>query len=332
MSYSPSLVAEASKQLDLMRKKRQQDSDTAQEQAYAKDPKIREIDGLLRGTMSKIMGCSLRPDPSIRIEDLKKENLSLQQERGERLLALGISPKVLGQLYLCDHCQDSGWIGKTMCSCLRKHCIQAQLEELGPLLRGNQHHFAQFDLNYYSRDPWAGAPTSPYENMVLIHQIAYNYAENFGKSNFRNLFFYGAIGLGKTFLSACIARAVAEQGFSVSYGTANAITQNYDTKQFLKKDAEEYARATLELNNCLQSDLLILDDLGTENGSPAKDSGLYELINSRLLRNQCSIISTNLAMEELNKRYSPQIMSRIDGEYTSCSFFGEDVRKLKKER
>ena len=87
-----------------------------------------------------------------------------------------------------------------------------------------------------------------------------------------------------------------------------------------------------DVDRVLDCDLLILDDLGTEMTTPFVQSALYTIVNTRVTDRRASILSTNLDLKELARRYSPQIVSRLEGEYQVLPFFGEDIRRLKKER
>ena len=86
------------------------------------------------------------------------------------------------------------------------------------------------------------------------------------------------------------------------------------------------------MERVLNCDLLILDDLGSEMTTAFVHSALYQIVNTRLMERRSTIISTNLTPGELARRYTPQIASRIEGEYTLLPFAGEDIRRLKKER
>jgi len=161
--------------------------------------------------------------------------------------------------------------------------------------------------------------------MERTYQNCRKYAHSFSEKS-GNLLFSGDTGLGKTFLSACIARAVADGGHSVVYESAGHLFGKLERARFGgaeddRRDAEKYTAC----------DLLIVDDLGTEMGGQFVTSALYTLINDRILAGRPTIISTNLTVDELSKRYSPQIASRLRGSYTRVSFVGEDIR-LKKAR
>ena len=144
-----------------------------------------------------------------------------------------------------------------------------------------------------------------------------------------NLLFQGGTGLGKTYLSACIARVIAARGFSVCYDTAAAALDNYERAKF-SRDTPDGEAAAVKIRRMESCDLMILDDLGTEMPTPMGQSALYTLVNSRLVNGKKTIISTNLTDEELNKRYTPQIASRILGEFQCLPFVGTDIRRMKR--
>ena len=141
-----------------------------------------------------------------------------------------------------------------------------------------------------------------------------------------NLLFSGDTGLGKTFLSACIARSVAEQGFSVVYDTAGKLFSDFETAKFYAEgeDREDLTR------KYLSCDLLIMDDLGTEMVTQFTQTALYQVVNSRLMSGKATVISTNLTSHELEGKYLPQITSRLLGSYELLLFLGSDIRRMKK--
>ena len=218
-----------------------------------------------------------------------------------------------------------------MCDCLKQLCAQEQIAQLSRLLPLGEQSFDTFSLDYYSPLPWPGEALSPRENMEFIYEVCLNYAQKFGKFYFRNLFLTGAPGLGKTFLSACIARSVSENGFSVVYDTAVSIFTRFEEQKFSRDrlDAEEARDETRRYLNC---DLLILDDLGSELTTPFVQSALYTLVNDRLMSERRTVISSNLSMDEVRRRYTPQTASRLEGEYRVLPFYGEDIRLLRKQR
>jgi len=165
--------------------------------------------------------------------------------------------------------------------------------------------------------------------MEMNYDICWKYAIGFGAES-GNLFLIGEPGLGKTFLSTCIAKVVSENGHAVVYDTAQNLFARFEVEKFGRSDDPEATQT--DINRYLSCDLLILDDLGTEMTTSFVVSTLYTLINTRLLRKKPTIISANYSLEALASKYSPQIMSRLEGEYEVLTFFGRDIRKLKKEQ
>ena len=187
--------------------------------------------------------------------------------------------------------------------------------------------FETFSLDWYSSVPDSRVGASPRENMEYNRDVCVDYAYDFNPRS-GNLLLTGQPGLGKTFLSACIARVVSEKGYSVVYDTAGHVFERFEARKFSR---EEDDRAAEDVERILQCDLLILDDLGTEMTTAFVQSALYEIVNTRLLSGKSTIINTNLGVTELNQRYLQQVSSRIEGEYQVLIFFGEDIRRKKRE-
>ena len=333
MSYDPNVLRRATQRLEDERRVRRDRTERLRAQAYAQQPRLLQLDRQLQGTMSRLVAAALRrgEDPAQAVRALREENLDLQRERAVLLGALGLPEDALDDKPACPLCGDTGWRGAKMCACLKKLCAQEQIAELSKLLDLGEQSFDTFRIDYYSQTPWPGRGASPRENMELVYEVCLNYAQKFGRFYFKNLFLSGPPGLGKTFLSACIARAVSEEGFSVVYDTAGNIFAQFETRKF-QRDSDDGREARDETRRYLNCDLLILDDLGSELTTQFTQSALYELLNSRLVAGRHTVISSNLSIEEAARRYSPQIASRLEGEYHVLHFFGDDIRLLKKNR
>ena len=189
--------------------------------------------------------------------------------------------------------------------------------------------FETFSLDWYSPEILPGLGISARKNMERNYQECKQYAESFAAPGSGNLLLTGPPGLGKTFLSAAIAREVSGDGWSVVYDTATHIFQRFEDRKFGREEGEE---AEGDVTRVLTCDLLILDDLGTEMTTAFVQSALYQIINSRLMERRPTILSTNLKVAELGGRYGAQTASRIEGEYQILTFFGQDIRVLRKER
>lgn len=333
MSFDPNVLHRAAKRLAQRRAQREANQDALRAEIHQKLPRTAQIDQQLRRTIAGIIAASLREgdDPAPAIAQVRNRNQNLQAERAQILREAGYSPDALDDRPICPKCNDTGWIGTQMCSCLRALCAEEQIKELSKLLDLGEQSFDSFSLDYYSDQPWPGETESPRERMEFIRDICYGYASRFPKFAYQNLFLTGAPGLGKTFLSACIARMVAEKGFSVVYDTAVNIFSKFEDQKF-SKDEEGIRDARDETRRYLGCDLLILDDLGSEMTTPFVQSALYTLVNSRLVAGRRTVISSNLSMDGVRRRYSAQTASRLEGEYHVLPFFGADIRLLKKEK
>ena len=327
MSYSPNVLRRAQARLTRRREERQARQEEQRRQVYARLPRVAEIDGLLRRTMAQVIAAALREggDPAAQVADIRRKNQALQAEQAQLLTGHGFPADALDDKPLCAKCGDSGWVGSDMCDCLKVLCAQEQIKELSQLLDLGEQSFDTFDLGFYSPEVWPAWGRSPRENMEKVLKICRDYAQNFGRYYFNNLFLSGSTGLGKTFLSACIARTVSENGFSVVYDTAGEVFARFEAQKF-SRDEEDAREARDDTRRYLRCDLLILDDLGSELTTPFVQSALYQLVNSRLTAEKRTVISSNLTMDDVRLRYTPQIASRLEGEFRVLPFFGEDIR------
>ncbi len=330
MAYDGKILRRAVQRFEEDRKDRQDRFQARRESVFRRQPRLREIDGELRATVSRLISTALRrgTDPRPAVEALKRQNLGLQEERRLLLEQLGLPADCLEETPACPLCGDTGWREGRMCRCLRAYCAREQQKELSRMLDLGNQSFETFSLAWYSE---AGSPElgiSPRENMDWIYRTCRRYAAGFGPGS-GSLLLTGDPGLGKTFLSAAVAREVSGDGWSVVYDTAVHIFDRFEARKFGREAGEEIEA---DVERVLDCDLLILDDLGTEMTTPFVQSALYSIVNGRILGRRATILSTNLKLDELARRYTAQTVSRIEGEYQILPFFGEDIRKLKKER
>ena len=293
-----------------------------QEKIYSRIPEIERIDTRLRTQMAELVGLTLRGGAELNaaIKALEAESLALQEKKAELLVERGYEMDYLDDIFSCKTCRDTGYFGGKMCSCLKAMYNAEVTRELGTLLKNSDECFEKFDLSLYG---------DARESMEIVYNTCREYANSFSERSM-NLMFQGGTGLGKTFLSACIARVVAGNGHSVCYDTASSALEAFETKKF-SRDAQTAENAAVKVERMLDCELMILDDLGTEMPTPMSVSALYTLINTRLVNGRKTVISTNLTDAELSKRYNPQICSRLEGEFTKLPFFGSDIRLTKKE-
>ena len=323
MGYSKEVLQRARTRLEQAKAERDSENQRNLAVAYAREPRLKEIDLELRRTMILTAQAvfSQAGDVKAAMEQVKEKNLALQQERAE-LISACFEEGFLDDTPICAHCGGAGYVGSRMCECLAELCRQEQKKEL-TVLSGSREAFSQFRLDYYSANFDARYGSSPREIMEKNLNACRTYAATFCESS-GNLLFVGSTGVGKTFLAVSIARTVAERGYSVCYETASQLFSKLEKARFTsdeeaRKEAEKYAGV----------DLLIIDDLGTEMPGQFVTSALYSLLNDRLLASKPMVITTNLNVEEAKRRYSPQIASRLYGSFLRYTFVGEDIRVLK---
>lgn len=324
MAYSEEILRRARRRLEQAKAERERENESHRTLAYARYPRLAEIDRELRLTMTNLMANALRhgEDPSQAIAEIRERNLELQREREWILEAGDFEEGFLDDTPVCVKCGGSGYSGSQMCSCLKELCRQEQKKELTSLLHSGRDSFDAFRTDVYPDTFSAELGTSPKKLMQSNFNICRKYAQNFSADS-GSLLFSGATGLGKTFLSACIARQVADRGYSVVYETAGKLFSDFEAEKF-SASAEETRGMTKKYIEC---DLLIIDDLGTEMTTQFTVSALYTVINTRMMANRSTIISTNLPDSEIERRYSPQIASRILGNFRLIQFAGDDLRR-----
>ena len=329
MSYDGKIMRRALQRYDEDKQRRAAMYEQRREQLYARIPRLKEIEKQLSGTLSLIIASALRrgtdPLPAIRV--IRDENLDLQRERAELLVAYGYEADYLDEQPNCPLCRDTGYRGSDVCRCLQEYYAREQIAELSQLLHMGEETFDTFRFDWYSTDR-GSRNRSPHEVAERNFDTCSDYARHFSQRS-GNLLLFGPPGLGKTFLSTCIARVVSENGHSVVYDTASHLFQRFEAAKF-HRDDEDISEE--DVQRYLGCDLLIIDDLGTEMLTAFVQSTLYQLLNSRLRTGKKTIINTNLKLEELEQRYGSPVRSRIEGEFDLLPFIGEDIRVQKKNR
>ena len=319
MAYSRAIVQRAEARLQSEKEQNERSSRARIAATYEKEPRLGEIERELRRTAAHVLAATFRRqgDPVAAMQQLKKENLALQQERDWILQAEGLEPDDLTVQPICPTCGGTGYVGAVMCECLKELCRQEQKKELTNQFGAES--FEKFRLDLYPEQYDNQLKRSPREVMNRTYHDTLSYAQNFTCTS-PSLLFVGATGLGKTYLSACIARTVADRGFSVSYAPVGQLMAAFENEKFRPQPDTS---CTEEYFSC---DLLIIDDLGTEMTTQFTISALYQILNTRLMGAKPTIVSTNLPLGDLSARYSEQIASRLLGAYRLYKFYGDDIR------
>ena len=332
MAQDAKIMAAALRRYQADREARRKEREERVRAVFRRLPRLEIIDRELQSTAARIVlaAFSEAGDPDRAMAELERANLELQRERAELLVGAGYPYDYVDEKPACPICQDAGFLPDGVpCRCLMAYYAREQNKRLSRLLDLGSQSFDTFSFDWYSDQVWDQYGRSPLENMEMIREICGNYAHTFGPRS-GSLPFTGAPGLGKTFLSACIAREVSDHGFSVVYDTASHVFQQFEREKFGRESAYE-EDPDREINRCLGCDLLIMDDLGTELLTAFVQSAFYRIVNERLLARRKTVLSTNLPLEELGRRYGEAVLSRLSGEYQLLRFFGDDIRLLKRD-
>lgn len=248
---------------------------------------------------------------------IRKSITDLRVMKAELLVSHGFSPDYLDLHYRCTKCKDTGFIVTKKCSCFNQKLVNLYYKDsrLSDVLK--YENFSNFDLSLFKSYIIGKEKYSPRKNMETIRAKSIAYADNFKFSN-ENILFYGTSGTGKTFLTHCIARELLEKGFLVVYRTAEELISDLRSIRYSNEPSLEDL-----IYNC---DLLVIDDLGSENINDFSKIELFNLINKKLLIKKKMLISTNLTLEQLLQTYSERITSRLLGNFDISKFYGEDIR------
>ncbi len=282
---------------------------------YGEIPELRELDIELAKTAAKVMAASTAGgDVKASIEELRRENEEIRKKRGELLLANGYPADYTDIKHNCEKCNDSGYIGINMCSCMKKVLAEAMLEASGIGSLAKKQSFENFSFDYYKGDDRV--------NIERAYKMLYDFAEDFDGEGSDSWLLLGGTGLGKTHLSTAVAVKVIEKGYDVVYETMQTMMDDFAENQFRGASLDS-------VDKYYEADLLIIDDMGSELTNQFTVSVLYNLVNQRLNKNKATVISTNLTQKELRERYADRITSRLFGMYRPLLFGGVDIRRQK---
>ena len=295
------------------------------EEAYRKAPRLREID-------SEIASASVRQAYKLMDGDdnaLAALRLAIEdykEERAALLSTLGYPLDYFEPIYTCPDCHDTGYIDGQKCHCFKQAIINTVYSQSNIREILSRENFSTLSFDYYSdeqKNPATGLSALATAKLAVTN--CHEFIDNF-ENKPKNIFFYGNTGVGKTFLSHCIAKELMDSAYSVIYFTAAGLFDILAENTFGKrqdKDSDVFEH----IYDC---DLLIIDDLGTELPNSFTVSQLFICLNERILRQKSTIISTNLALEDIKSIYSERTFSRISSNYTILRITGDDIRIQKK--
>lgn len=325
------------KKRDIKRQRKIDEAIIKKKKIYKDYPELEEIEkeiNMLALNITRSIVASDEITKQIEKENMKIKLDKLEEKRHKILKKIGITEKDLEPNFDCKVCNDTGMVTKdnitSYCNCFNQEVLNYTYRQSN-ILKLDDENFKTFDNCYYSSKPNKekyGIEKSPLENIGIIKNIAIEFCKNIKSENQKNLLFTGNTGLGKTFISNCIAKELIDKGLNVVYQTSPILMDQIIDYKFSYDKTESQKE---KYNKIFNVDLLIIDDLGTETMNNNKFTELFNIINTRLLNNKKMVISTNLSLNDLYNRYDERILSRLIGNFTICKFIGEDIRLKKKK-
>lgn len=292
--------------------------DARRKEISEKHPEISQLDSLIQKKSLGLSMSILKGLTEEELKDIQSEITELRFKKCEALVSKGYSSDYLNLHYRCSKCKDTGYIGVSKCSCYKSKLVKLYYKdsELEETLRVN--NFNNLDLSLFSNQKITEDKFTPRRNIEnIIEYLKGNFIPNFETTN-DNILFYGNSGTGKTFLSCCVAKELLDRGYLVVYRTIDELIRNLREVRFEKNTELE--------NLLLNCDLLIIDDLGSEQVTDFSTTEFFNLLNKKLLRKKKLLISTNLTLLGISKLYTERISSRLIGNFNLHKFYSEDIR------
>lgn len=288
-------------------------------EVYERFPEIKQLDEQI-SQLAEDYADSFTKTGGMTFTEYKKKLEDLRMEKEALLKCFRISPETLQLQYRCPDCQDTGYIENEKCHCFRQRIIDEMYQQSNLREILEVENFSTLSYQYYDSENM--------EKMAIAIETCKKFTENFDKT-FDNILLCGTVGIGKTFLSNCIAKEILDQGHSVLYLSAFQLFDLMAKHSFSGSTGKEDSLAK-QYPHIFDSDLLIIDDLGTELMNSFTVAGFFLVINERILRKKSTLISTNLSPEEILSTYTDRTASRIISNYTMLKLSGSDIRLKKK--
>ena len=328
MSLSNSQYDELMRLYSRRQAENNRDLNERREAAYERIPLLRDMDQKMASFAVRSASMKLDGDEE-GAASLRAKMRQISNRRKELLLSAGFPEDTLSMRYHCPCCQDTGYVSGQKCRCFKQAAVDLFYTQSGLKQILQVENFDTLRLDYYPDDavhPSTGLTAQ--QNMQQIVRLCQTFVRDFDSAG-GNLLIHGGVGLGKTFLTHCIARDLIETAHSVMYFSAFDLFEALAKETFSSRSSDDADPVSDYLFDC---DLLIIDDLGTEMTNSFVTSRLFWILNERAARQKSTIISTNLPIAALTDTYSERVFSRIMSDFTLLGLYGDDIRLQKKLR
>lgn len=334
MPFEASYMKEIMQEYEQIRFRNKQLLNTRIDEVRNQVPRIAEIDDRIRDINIDAALSALQNEP-VDKEQLTVQTNALIENKYQALVQAGYPSDYLSPIYNCEKCKDTGYMNHEPCECLKQKIVERQYKNSNLGQNLSKENFNTFRFDYYSNQPDGIHELTPRANMENIYHSLQKYVSGIDayiegdNSQKGNILFQGNTGVGKTFLSNCVAKELLDKGYAVLYVSAGTLFEQISDAVMNKNRIAGSQDFYHTVTTC---DFLIIDDLGTEFMNNFTATYLYTLINDRLLHRNATIISTNLSLTELREHYSERIFSRICDSYLIYTIYGEDIRFAKRQQ
>ncbi len=320
------ILKDLSTEYERKRDRKEREQRIRKDKVYKKNPKIKDIDDeIYRIGLSMSRSILESPDRYEELANKTKEKIEkLKLDKAYLMTESNIPYDYMEMEYDCKICSDTGYLNDgSKCSCLKQALVSKayRMSNIEKILE--RENFTTFNIDLFKDEKFDNERLSPRENMIEIAGIAEGFVNNFDNENGENLLLYGTTGLGKTFLSNCIAKSLLDKNKIVIYQTAFNILEIIERHRF-RKDNEKSSSDQYDL--LFEADLLIIDDLGTEVANTFTNAEIFNIVNTRIMGDKKAIISTNLTPKEISEIYTDRVFSRILHKFIPLKFYGKDLR------
>lgn len=309
---------------DEIREKHRHLQEERTEDAYRQIPELEDLDS--RISVISLEAAKRRiQDPAADLGAYRTEMASIAERKKTLLTVNGLPEDYLELTCDCPLCHDTGYVDGVRCRCFDR-IASGILYGDGSLSEIQK----KSGLASFSFEPYSDTMTdrtggrTDLENARAAYAAAKDAAGRIGSSG-SSLYIYGNTGVGKTWLSQCVASEALQKGHSVLYFSAGDFFDTLVKSAYSGREGEDAAMRLIR-----RCDLLVLDDLGTETSTAFTVSAFFRVINSRLAEQKSTIISSNLSLRELSGKYSERVFSRIMDGYHIIRLTGNDIRLWRK--
>ncbi|MGO3018222.1 MAG: ATP-binding protein [Anaerococcus sp.] len=306
--------------LEQRREYNQKNLDRRKAEIYEKIPQINYIDKRIKELGFTAVSLAFKDGDTLSYEEKIKE---LSQKKKDTLVENGYPSDYLEMKYFCDKCHDTGFVGTEVCSCRKQLSIEEKYSQSNIRDVVMRENFKTFNMNLFSKNKYSNYKHSPYENIKSVRNGIRHFIDNFENER-RNLYIFGEVGRGKTFLINSISKELLDKNYSVVYITATKLFRFMNDYLYAFSERKEVLQDKYDM--IFSCDLLIIDDLGAEAGRDSDKSNLFDIVNERINSGKPIIFSSNYDVLDLKKIYDERVFSRIIGSSTSYEIFGEDLR------